>query len=429
MDQDLSALRRQLVQLKELHDSGALSAQQFDESRTRLEKRIVELVMSGATDGPVPATSSPVPPAAANAAAPTAPTPSASVSQAPDGDAAKPSGRLLALLAGVVLVVAAAGYWWIGSPAQFGADVAGAPAGGDTAATGNNPQHATSAEQIAAMVDKLAARMKEQPDDPEGWAMLARSYTVLGRHAEALTAYEKAVKLRNDDAQLLADYADSLAVANNRQLAGEPIKIIEKALKLDPRNVKALALAGTYAFTQKDYAGAVKHWEQVVQLGSADSGYVQQIQAALAEARQLAGLPAEPAKLAAAATPATAPAAPSALAAGQSVSGTVVLAPALAKLAGPDDTVFIFARAANGGRMPLAILRKQVRDLPIQFTLDDSLSMSPAAKLSGAPSVVVSARISKSGEALPKPGDLAGQAAPVALGATGVRIEISDQVK
>ena len=107
----------------------------------------------------------------------------------------------------------------------------------------------------------------------------------------------------------------------------------------------------------------------------------------------------------------------------------MALAPALAKLAGPDDTVFIFARAANGGRMPLAILRKQVRDLPVHFMLDDSLSMSPAAKLSSASSVVVSARISKSGEALPQPGDLAGQAAPVALGATGVRVEISEQVK
>lgn len=404
MDQDLSALRQQLVQLKALHDSGALSAAQFDESRTRLEKRIVELVMGGAAE-----------PAAG----------AASASQASDSESVRPSPKLLALLTTVVLVVAGAGYAWTGMHAQGGPD-AGEAATSAEAGAGGNPQ----VEQIAAMVDKLAARMKEQPDDAEGWAMLGRSYTVLGRHAEALTAYEKAVHLRGDDAQLLADYADSLAVKNDRQLAGEPIKIIEKALKLDPRNIKALALAGTYAFTKQDYATAVRHWERVVQFAPAESGYVQQIQAALAEARQLAGLPPGPAQSAAAAAPsATAPAAPSALAAGQSVSGTVVLAPALARLARADDTVFIFARAANGGRMPLAILRKQVRDLPVQFTLDDSLSMSPAAKLSGVSSVVVSARISKSGEALPQPGDLAGQAAPVALGATGVRVEISEQVK
>ncbi|MDP2064766.1 MAG: hypothetical protein Q8K38_02195 [Burkholderiaceae bacterium] len=406
MDQDLRALRQQLVQLKALHDSGALSAAQFDESRTRLEKRIVELVMDGAAD-----------PAAGTAPG----------LRSTDGDSARPSPRLLALLTTVVLVVAVAGYAWTGMHAQVGSGAGEASASADASA-GINPQ----VEQIAAMVDKLAAHLKEQPDDADGWAMLGRSYTVLGRHAEALTAYENAVKLRSDDAQLLADYADSLAVKNDRQLAGEPIRMIEKALKLNPRNVKALALAGTYAFTQQDYATAVRHWERVVQFAPAESGYVQQIQAALAEARQLAGLPPEPSKQAAAAPSAaapTAPSVPSAPAAGQSVRGTVVLAPSLAKLAGPDDTVFIFARAANGGRMPLAILRKQVRDLPVQFTLDDSLSMSPAAKLSGAPLVVVSARISKSGEALPKPGDLAGQAAPVALGATGVRIEISDQVK
>lgn len=404
MDQDLSALRQQLVQLKALHDSGALSAAQFDESRTRLEKRIVELVMGGAAE-----------PAAG----------AASALQASDSDSVRPPPKLLALLTTVVLVVAVAGYAWTGMYGQGGPD-AGEAATSAEAGAGSNPQ----VEQIAAMVDKLAARMKEQPDDAEGWAMLGRSYTVLGRHSEALTAYEKAVHLRGDDAQLLADYADSLAVKNDRQLAGEPIKIIEKALKLDPRNIKALALAGTYAFTKQDYATAVRHWERVVQFAPAESGYVQQIQAALAEARQLAGLPPEPAKSAAAAPSATAPAAaPSALAAGRSVSGTVALAPALVRLARADDTVFIFARAANGGRMPLAILRKQVRDLPIQFTLDDSLSMSPAAKLSGASSVVVSARISKSGEALPQPGDLAGQAAPVALGATGVRVEISEQVK
>lgn len=403
MDQDLSALRQQIVQLKALLDSGALSAAQFDESRTRLEKRIVELVMGGAAE-----------PAAGVA----------STSQASDSDSVRPPPKLLALLTAVVLVVAVAGYAWTGMHAQGGPD-AGEAATSAEAGAGGNAQ----VEQIAAMVDKLAERMKAQPDDAEGWAMLGRSYTVLGRHTEALTAYEKAVHLRGDDAQLLADYADSLAVKNDRQLAGEPIKIIEKALKLDPRNIKALALAGTYAFTKQDYATAVRHWQQVVQFAPAESGYVQQIQAALAEARQLAGLPPEPTPSATAAPSVTAPAAPAALAAGRSVSGTVALAPALAKLAGPDDTVFIFARAANGGRMPLAILRKQVRDLPVHFMLDDSLSMSPAAKLSSASSVVVSARISKSGEALPQPGDLAGQAAPVALGATGVRVEISEQVK
>jgi cytochrome c-type biogenesis protein CcmH len=111
-----------------------------------------------------------------------------------------------------------------------------------------------------------------------------------------------------------------------------------------------------------------------------------------------------------------------------SVSGSVTLAKSLADKAKPDDTVYVFARAAEGSRVPLAILRKQVKDLPLQFTLDDSMAMSPAAKLSGAPKVIVGARISKSGGALAQPGDLQGLSAPVAVGSSGLAIEIKDIV-
>ena len=415
MAQDLSALRRQLAQLKELHESGVLSAAQYDESRVPLERRVVELVMSGAADAPAASPGAGIPVASAGAA--TAATPAA---------ASKPSSKLLAVLAGVVVVVGAAGYFLLGSPPQINNE---GPAA--AAPDGQAAPHATSSEQIAAMVDKLAERMKSNPDDAEGWAMLARSYSVLGRHPEALLTYEKAIKLRGDDAQLLADYADSLAVKNDRKLAGEPMKWVDKALKLDPKNVKALALAGTNAFDKKDFAGAVKFWETAVEIGPADSGYVQQIKGGLVEARQLAGLPPKddkPAVVAQGAAGSTPPA-PSALVSDKAVSGSVTLSPAMAKLASPDDTVFIFARAVEGARMPLAILRKQVKDLPVKFTLDDTLAMSPAAKLSGAASVIVGARISKSGEALPKAGDLSGQAGPLPLGSTGVKVEISEQVK
>jgi cytochrome c-type biogenesis protein CcmH len=111
------------------------------------------------------------------------------------------------------------------------------------------------------------------------------------------------------------------------------------------------------------------------------------------------------------------------------VSGTVTLSAALAKQAQPDDTVFIFARTAEGSRMPLAILRKQVKDLPFTFKLDDSMAMSPASALSTASKVIVGARVSKSGNAMPQPGDLSGQSAPVNVGATDVKIEIKEAVK
>jgi cytochrome c-type biogenesis protein CcmH len=325
---------------------------------------------------------------------------------------------LVVLVAGVV-AVAAGGYLWkrggqtMDAGAQFGG--AGA-AGGDPGAE----QHATSNEQIAAMVDKLAQRMKDQPDDPEGWAMLARSYSVLGRHPEALVAYEKAVALRKDDPTLLADYADSLAVKNDRSLAGEPMKQVERALKLDPKNLKALSLAGTYEFDRKDYKAAVKYWEKVVAIGPADNAFVKQFGPAIEEARSLAGMP-----------PAAkqAETAPGPLAAGRTVSGQVTLSAALAKQAKPDDTVFVFARPAPGAGMPLAILRKQVKDLPLDFTLDDSMAMSPANALSSAAKVVVSARVSRSGNAMPQPGDMSGQTAEVSVGTSGLRIEIKDVVK
>jgi len=242
---------------------------------------------------------------------------------------------------------------------------------------------------------------------------------VLGRHGDALTAYQRALALRTDDATLIADYADALAMKANGSLEGEPLKQVQRALKLDARNLKALSLAGTAAFDRKDYAAAVKHWEQMSAIGPSTDVLVMQVQAGLAEARRLAGAPAS--TLAAAVSAATA--------APASVSGTVSLAPSLAKLADPQDTVFIFARASQGQRAPLAVLRKQVKDLPLKFTLDDSLAMSPENRISGAAQVIVSARVSKSGNALPQPGDLSGQARPVGLGNTAIAIEIGERVK
>jgi cytochrome c-type biogenesis protein CcmH len=317
--------------------------------------------------------------------------------------------------------LALAGYAWKGSPGAL----MGTTDSAQTAADGKPAPHAVGAEQIAAMTEKLAERLKSRPDDVEGWSMLARSYSVLGRHAEALKAYEKALSLRKDDPTLLADYADSMAVNNNSDLTGEPMKLVERALKLDPKNLKALYLAGTQAFNTKDYTSAVQIWEKMVAVSPPGNVFAQQVEPAIVEARRLAGMP--PAAKPLDASPAD-NAAPTA-AGGGVVSGTVTLSPALAKQAQPEDTVFVFARAAEGSRMPLAILRKQVKDLPLNFTLNDSMAMSPASALSTASKVIVGARVSKSGNAMAQPGDLAGQSAVVSVGATGLKIEIKDAVK
>jgi cytochrome c-type biogenesis protein CcmH len=412
----IEGIKKQLAQLQELHAGGVLSQGQYDEARLTLERRLVEYVLSAPTQERV-----------ASQVAEPAPLPesaSVAIPAIEKHSGKRPGKKLLVSMGGFVLLLALAGYAWKGSPAFLH----GAPAAATDAASGTAP-HTTSAEQIAAMTDKLVARLKEQPNDFEGWAMLARTYGVVQRHADALKAYEKALALRPDDAALLADYADTLAVTKGGELGGEPLKALQKSLKIDPTNLKALALMGTFDFNNKNYTGAVKWWEKLVQTGPADNFFVQQIVPGLAEARRLAGLPPPAQPLDSATQAGAAPAAAKAANPNAVIAGTVRLAPALAKQVQAEDTVFITARAAQGGRMPLAVMRRQVKDLPLPFTLDDSQAMSPSNALSSAKEVIVTARISKSGNAMPQAGDWQGVSGPVKLGSRDLKLEIHDPVK
>jgi cytochrome c-type biogenesis protein CcmH len=146
--------------------------------------------------------------------------------------------------------------------------------------------HEISSEQIAGMVSSLAARLKDRPDDAEGWVMLGRSYAVLQRHQEAAAAYARAVALVPGDAQLLVDYADALAMAQERNLQGEPERLILRALALDPSNPKALALAGTVAFQKGDYPAAIARWQAMLEQLPAESELAAAVRASIAEAEQ-----------------------------------------------------------------------------------------------------------------------------------------------
>jgi cytochrome c-type biogenesis protein CcmH len=295
-------------------------------------------------------------------------------------------------------------------------------------ATAAAPEGEVTQAQITSMVETLAQRMKEKPDDPVGWTMLANAYSALQRFPEANDAYKKATALSPNNAQLLADHADVLAMIQGRSAAGEPLKLIERALAIEPNNLKALALAGSAAFERKDYPAALGYWGKARKLAP-DGEFANSLDASLAEIKQIApaavamGLPTGPG-----AAPSTAPSAAPANASAATTSvviiGTVSLAPALLARAAPTDTVFIFARAAEGPRMPLAIVKKQVSDLPFTFQLDDSMAMSPQMKLSNFADVVVGARISKSGQATPTAGDLTGQSAPLKLGGAAVSLVI-----
>jgi cytochrome c-type biogenesis protein CcmH len=363
---DIPSIKNQLKQLKGLHDSGALKADAYQEAKEALERKLVEwaLLQAPSEDAGTPVAD--VPQSAESTASASA------MSSTPARSEEKPTKGPLPVVAGMMIValVAGGGYYLFGR--SEGTPVMPLPvtslatplmpkAAGDAAA--DKAPHSTQVGDIATMADKLAARLAKQPNDPQGWAMLGRSYSVLGSPAEAVKAYEKAVAMLPDDKALKADYAAALAEVKKNNLA-----------------------AGSGAVGQSPIA---------------------------AQAQSQSPSPGQ--------TPVAA--------AKASVSGTVTLAKALAKNAQPTDTVFVVAKAVGGSPMPLAVLRKQVKDLPIQFTLDDSMSMSPAAKLSTAGKVIVSARISKSGNAISESGDLTGQTAPVTVGANALAIEINSAIK
>jgi cytochrome c-type biogenesis protein CcmH len=263
------------------------------------------------------------------------------------------------------------------------------------------PTQAT-AEDVDALVQRLADRMQAQPEDPAGWLLLARAYGGLQRFPEASAAYAQALKRQAPDAQLLADYADVLAMTQGRTLIGEPEKLVLQALALEPDHLKALALAGTAAMERGDPQAALKHWNRAKAVAPAGSPFATGLDPAIADARAAAGLPAAAPETPTAQAPAPA-AAP--------LQVTVRLAPALAAQLQPGDTLFVFARAADGPRMPLAIVRQPAGAGPVQVQLDDSSAMTPQLKLSGFAQVVVGARISRSGNATPQTGDLEGQTA------------------
>ena len=291
----------------------------------------------------------------------------------------------------------------------------------------------TQQPDVEKMVATLAARLEAKPDDPKGWAVLGRSYRVMGRMPAAQRAFERIGPELDRDPVLLAEYADVLAANANGQLEGKPMEVVARALKLDPENPMALALSATAAFNRKDMPAAIKFWERLQKNLPPDSEDAKWVQNQLAEIRTtMAGNTAEQAngtQVITAPATASAPASTATAAGGDtSIRGQVSLAPALATQALPTDTVFIFARAVQGPRMPLAVQRGKVSDLPLTFKLDDTLAVSPDFKISGFTEVRIEARISRSGSATPSPGDLIGVGPVVKPGARDLKLQI-DQVR
>ena len=272
---------------------------------------------------------------------------------------------------------------------------------------------------IEEMIANLSARLEEQPDDGEGWRMLGRSYLVMNRYQDAVNAFQNARKYIGDDPQFLADYAEALILANNNSFSEEAANLINLSLQSNPDEPKALWIAGNASFEQGDIAKTLHYWEQLLKIlppGGDESKFVMEN---IDRVKQNAGT----------VSPDEVIAVPELTEISvNAIDVQVNLASALFEKTDPEDTVFIFARAFEGPRMPLAIVRKQVKDLPVKVTLDDSTAMSPAMRLSKFEQVVISARVSKSGDATPRSGDLSGSSVAIQPGeVTGVNITI-DQI-
>ena len=389
-EKKLPVYRQQFSELEQDLASGLLTDEQYQAARSELERRVLE--ETGSTDTSTTTTGGLV------------------------------NLRFVALsLAMIIPASSGVLYWTLGNPAAMTHPTV------STASQGGPGSDAQMAEGLNQLIEQLRKKLEQNPNDGVGWGLLARSYMAMERYADAVPIFERATKLDPDNAGLLADFADALAVHQGRKLEGRPESLIQKALKLDPHNVKALMLSGTIAYNRKDFARAAKEWEDAhTYLPADDQESSDQLKASIAEAKRrmgggpsmnmlVANPPMEQAKPAKAAAPS-----------GQSraITGKVVLGPNLASRASLPDTLFVFAKDVAGPPMPVSIVRALRKDLPFTFRLDDSTSPMPSRKLSDIDTVVIVARLSKSGRAMAESGDLEGMSQPIKPGAENITVVI-----
>jgi len=344
-----------------------------------------------------------------------------------------------AVVIALVFPISALGlYIWLGAPEA----ISPMPPASALAEAATEQAAAPNLDQI---VENLASKLQADPNNLEGWVLLGRTHRSMGNLDAALSAFDRALKLNADDELILAR-AEVLAAKNQGRFDGEPWRVIREVLQRDPQNYAALLLAGSASYANNRYADALEFWQRARLRLSADHPDVPNLIEAMSTVQAKLKNPTTPSSTPAAqgaqgapsasasgsAASGTAPAAPVASAAGGAVSalnvsGQVRLSAALKSQTSPTDVVFVYAVPANGERMPLALLKTTVAQLPLSFTLDDSSAMLPDRKLSGASQVLVKARISKSGNAIPQSGDWEGSLGPVKVGATGLDLEIKTQ--
>jgi len=369
--------RDQILDLDREHDSGHISDEEWQQSRDELSMRLLE--DTSAADDPVAKTE-------------------------------KPAVWTAVVLA-VALPISAMGfYMWVGEPEAL------------------NPMALKSPDQVdqkdlAKLAETLADKLQSQPENLQGWVMLGRTYRTLENFDASIKAYDAALKLSADD-DLQLERIEVIAMQRQGNFDGEPWRVIRDILQKDPQHYGALLSAGSASYAERKYADALKYWEQARKPLEANHPDLPGLENAIATVRETMGLPAKAASTGSSTSSGSA-AASSAL----NVSGQISLSAALKAKASPNDAVFVYATPANGDRMPLAIMKTTVSQLPLNFTLDDSTAMTPDRKLSAAGEVFIKVRVSKSGNAMPQSGDLTGGSeGPVKVGSKGLKIEIKDQM-
>lgn len=297
---------------------------------------------------------------------------------------------VLALLLALTLPVFAGLWYWQAGSWRTAQKIAAAPAEGG----------APSDVEIEAMVSKLAAKLQAQPDDAEGWSMLGRSYFVMSRFEDAAKAYAKANELsKSAKADWLVSEGEALALGRDRDLLGRPAQLFEAALALDPNYGKAIWYGSLADAQGGNFEHATQRLQQLLAQDLPED-LKTMVVARLDELRTLSGN----------AVSSTTAAPPPVVVASEGTQLTVqiTLAPTLAQQVPANATLFVFAKAAKGPPMPLAVQKLPGAKLPLTITLDDTMAMTPAMTLSQFDRYVVTARLSVAGTALAASGDLEG---------------------
>jgi cytochrome c-type biogenesis protein CcmH len=285
-------------------------------------------------------------------------------------------------------------------------------------ATGEQPQ------SFESMVESLAQKLEQDPDNLEGWFLLGRSLMSLGRYSEAMQAFEVVnSKLPEPQPGVLLALANAVAMSQEGRLEGRPAALVQQALVLDPQSTTALWLAGMAAEEAGQLESALRYWEQAEPLLADEPENLAELRDMMrAVAEKLGRTPASDVS-AVRQQPETFEVPKASPAPGDTVKQVrvrVSLSPEAGVAVSPEDTVFIFARAVEGPPMPLAAARYQVRELPLELTLDDSMAMMPQMRISAFDEINVTAKISMSGTADASPDDRSSDVMRVALPTTGV---------